>query len=93
MPRGIYERKPKSSEGQYDLTVSMNGESFACKTDDIKAALQYFKPEQVHTEMYINIKKGTADFLKRFTLPNARKLFRDEEYLDLFINSYTSLYG
>lgn len=80
MPKGI--KKPK-----YDLSVSMNGEVFDYKTDNIKKELQKFKPEQVFTEVYITIVKGIGNFTRRFTLPNAKKLFRDEQQLDIFLNN------
>lgn len=85
--------KPKKAEPKYNLTVSMNGEVFDVKTDDLKQTLSQFKPEEVRTEVYITIKKGLADFTKKLTLTNAKKLFRDEESLDIFLSTYHGLYG
>lgn len=84
MPRGIYARKPTD---KYTLSISMNGEVFLRKTNNIKEELQKFTPEQVFTEVYINITKGMADFTRRLTLPNAKRLFRDQEYQEIFLNN------
>lgn len=88
MPKGI----TKNPKKKYDLTVSMNGEVFDFSTDDLKKSLQKFEPEQVHTEVYINIKRGLADFTKKLTLVAARKLFRDEIAIDMFVTNFISLY-
>ena len=89
----FYMPKPKKPEPKYNLTVSMNGEVFDCKTDDLKGAFQKLSSQQVQTEAYITIKQGLSDFTKRLTLVNAKKLFRDEESLDIFLSTYHGLYG
>lgn len=81
IPRGIYNRNPNV----YSLIISMNGEVFKSKTDDLKKELQKFKPEEVFTEVYITITKGSADFTRRLALPDAKKLFRDEQLQDIFL--------
>lgn len=77
----------------YQLKVSMNNEVLEYETEDLKKSLLSFKPEDVNTEVYITIVKDGADFTKLFKMPDAKHLFRDEELLDIFLNTYTSLYG
>lgn len=76
----------KAADG-YDLIVSMNGEVFSVSTSDLKKELHKFTPEQVHTEVYINVKKGQADFIRRFSIQDAKKLFRDDDRKDVFITN------
>jgi hypothetical protein len=79
--------KTKTQPEKYTLSISMNGEVIERKTNNLKKELQKFKPEQIFTEVYIVIDKGMANFVRRFTLPNAKKLFRDEQTLDIFLNN------
>jgi hypothetical protein len=70
----------------------MNNEALECETEDLKAVFLEFNPIDVHTETYITINKDGADFTKKLTLHDAKKLFGDEEQLDIFLNTYKSLY-
>jgi hypothetical protein len=76
----------KKTDG-YNLSISMNGEVLDVFTDDLKAELQKITPEHIHTEVFITIKKGLADFTRRLTLHDAKKLFRDSERQDIFLNN------
>lgn len=76
----------KTTDG-YSLTISMNGKVFDVSTTDIKKELQKFTPEEINTEVFITIKKGLADFTRRFNLHDAKKLFRDSERQDVFLNN------
>lgn len=76
----------------YKVIISFNLKTFECETDDLKTAILSFKETPV-TEMYITIRKGQAIFEKIFSPINARKLFKDEQYLDIFLNTFKGLYG
>lgn len=76
----------------YNLTITMNNEVLKEQTDDLKGSFLKFKPEDIHTEVYITIDKDGSDFTKHFALRDAVKLFRDEDQLDMFLNTYNSLY-
>lgn len=76
----------------YQVTVSMNNEALECETEDLKQVFLEFKPSDVHTEAYITIVKDGSDFTKKLSLTDAKKLFGDEQQLDIFLNTYNSLY-
>lgn len=76
----------------YTLILAMNNETLEYETEDLKKSLLEFTPEQVYTEVYITIKKGETEFVRKFNLTEAKRLFRDVEALDIFLNTYTSLY-
>lgn len=78
----------------YKLEIVMNGKTFKKNTDDLKVTILDLKPINLATEMYITIvdNKTKGEFNKKLRLVDGRKLFNDEETLDLFINLFTSLY-
>lgn len=76
-----------NTQEKYKMTLSMSGEVFECETDDIKSALKEFKSTDVHTEAYLNITKGGADFTRRLPLQMAKRLFQDDDFLDAFITN------
>ena len=74
---------------KYNLRFIFNEKTHNKRTSDIKEAILSLKPEMVYTESYLIIKPtGSKDLTERhLNLPNTRKLFRDEQYLDIFINN------
>lgn len=70
----------------YRLTMNFNNDIFHCFTNDLKIAILSFKPEQLHTEGYIKIQKGEANFERKYSLVDLRKILNDEERLDIFIS-------
>lgn len=63
----------------------MNGEVFDIETDNIKEELAKFTPDQVFTEVYVTIRRGLSEIIRRLTLPRAKKLFRDPEQQEIFV--------
>jgi hypothetical protein len=86
MPRGIYQRKPKTvKQGKYDLTVLMNGEVFNCKTDDLKKAIQALKPQTFKTKVIIKISNAFDSIDRVLMVRQAKLLFRNQTSQNLFI--------
>lgn len=71
----------------YKIAVTMNGDIYETETKDLKKSLSKFKPEDVHTEVYVSITKGVGSFIRKLSLPKAKTIFRDEEQLDLFLTN------
>lgn len=78
---------PKTKK--YNLKLIFNEQTFNKRTSDIKEAILSVTPDQVYTELYLIVSPvGSKDLTERhLNLPNAKKLFRDEVYLDIFINN------
>lgn len=70
---------------KYSITVYMNGEVYTTKTNDIKEALLSLKPDFVHTEIDMIITKGKEVFDRHLNLRQARNLFINEDFMDIFI--------
>ena len=72
---------------EYKIEMKFNGETFVEETEDLKKTIMSFKPEMLLTESYITITKGEAEFQRKLTLVQTRKLFNDDVALDIFINN------
>lgn len=74
---------------KYNLTLIFNEQTFKKRTPNIKEAILSLTPDTVYTELYLIVSPiGSKDKTERhLNLPKAKKLFRDEEYLDIFINN------
>lgn len=72
---------------KYNLTLLMNGETIKKRTENIKEAILSLKPEVLVTEIYVIVQKvGSKDTTERkLNLIQGKKLFRDENFLDVFI--------
>lgn len=73
----------------YNLTLKFNGETFTKRPKDIKQAILSLKPEQLHTEMYVTLKNKEDVRERKLNLVQGRKLFIDENFLDIFIMNLT----
>jgi hypothetical protein len=78
----------KIAEKPYKLTIQVNGLVFSKRPKDLfllKKAIQAIKPEIVYTEMFIDIIKGDYSFNRRFNLVQTKKIFNNEDMLDILI--------
>lgn len=71
----------------YNLTLNFNGETFTKRPKDIKKAILSLKPEMLLTEMYVTLKNKKDIRERKLTLIQGRKLFNNEDFLDIFINN------
>lgn len=83
----IKKGKKTNKQDKYDIEITFNGFTFNVKTNDLFNGILSLKPDELFTESYITIKKGEAEFQKRLTLVQTRKLFNDETSLEMFINN------
>jgi len=72
---------------KYTLELVFNGETFTKETDDLKESFMSMKQDFVHTEGYISITKGELVFQRKLELVKLRKLFANEDELDIFITT------
>lgn len=72
---------------KYNLTILMNGETFRKRTENLKETILSLKPETVLTEVYFIVSKvGSKEKIeRRLGLRPAKKLFNDEDALDVFL--------
>jgi hypothetical protein len=75
--------KPK----KYNIEFNFNGITIKKRAENIKKAILSISPEQLYTEMFIQIAPvGSKDFLgRKLPLFKAKRLFFDEDFLDVFI--------
>ena len=79
---------------EYFLSMTFNADTFQCYTNNLKIGILSFKPFQVSTEGYIKIQKnGSGAFEKKLTLIQLKQLFDDMQTLEIFLNTFYSLYG
>ena len=70
----------------YNLTLKFNGETFNKRPkEDIRQAILSVKPSVLLTEMYVTLKKGSDVRERKLNLVQGRKLFNNEDFLDIFI--------
>lgn len=81
--KGIAPVKPKP----YSLEMVFNGLTFKKRTADLDKTIAALKPDMLHTEMYVTVKKGQYVFERRFNLRDARNLFSDPVMREVFINN------
>lgn len=72
---------------EFHLIMHFNGKKFECFTNNIKVSMLSFRPDQLFTEGYVRIEKGTANFERKYNLIDLKKLMNDEQRLDLFVNN------
>lgn len=72
---------------KYKIALSVNNEMFESETDNVKEALQEFKPSDFHTEVFLSITQGMSNFTRKLALPKAKKIFGDGEQLDVFLTN------
>lgn len=70
------------------LILNFNGEQYEKRPkseDDVKEAILSVKPETMLTEMYITFKRGTDVRERKLPLHEARQLFINEQFLEVFV--------
>lgn len=81
--KAVRKRTPK----KYELEMLFNGEKYKKSTDNIPEAILSFKPEFLHTELYVIVKEGKEVTDRRLNLVQGRKLFMNDDFLEVFINN------
>lgn len=71
----------------YNLTLQFNGETFTKrpKKETLKRAILSLKPDVLYTEMYVTLKDKEYVRERKLTLVQGKKLFSNEDFLDVFI--------
>lgn len=74
---------------KYTITLLLNGETKQKRSEDIKDAILSLKPEVLYTEMYVTVNKvGSKNKTeRRLSLIQGKKLFNNEDFLDVFISN------
>jgi len=71
----------------YKIALSMNGDIYETETKDVHKSLSKFKPEDIHTEVYVSITRGSHDFTRKLPMTKAKTIFGDSEQMDLFLTN------
>lgn len=72
---------------KYSLQMKVNNETHTKLTDDLEAGIVLLKPDVVYTEMYMTAKAGNMVAERKLSLVQARKLFTDPTFRQIFINN------
>lgn len=65
----------------------MNGLEYNKRSADIGKAILSVKPEVLYTEVYVVIGKKGNTIERRLNLIQGRKLFMNDDFLEIFINN------
>ena len=71
----------------YSLEMTFNGESIAVETDDVDSALKAMKPELLHTESYVTVRKGDFMAERRLSRVQTQRMFLDDVTRQVFVNN------
>ena len=71
----------------YSLWVKFNGIEKRKRTDDLNETLKSLKPDWLHTEMYVKVKKGDTTSGRHLNLVQAKRMFSDDMSREIFINN------
>lgn len=71
----------------YSLWVKFNGIEKRKRTDDLNETLKSLKPDWLHTEMYVKVKKGDTTSERHLNLVQAKRMFSDDLSREIFINN------
>lgn len=71
----------------YSVWAKFNGMEFRRKTDDLDEALIALKPEWLHTEVFIKVKKGDTTAERYLGLVQAKQMFANHFNREVFINN------
>lgn len=70
-----------------ELSFQFNGETFTKSVTEktLKKAILSFKPDWLHTDIFINLTKGEDVRERHLSLLQGKKLFNNEDFLDVFV--------
>ena len=70
-----------------ELSIQFNGETFTKSVTDktLKKVILSLKPDWLHTDMFITLKKDLDIRERHLNLKQGKQLFNDNDFLDVFI--------
>lgn len=71
------------------LTLKFNGETFKKRPKDLREAILSVKPDVLHTEIYVTLKRGNDVRERKLGLREGKRLFTSVDYLDVFLMNLT----
>ena len=71
----------------YSLEMTFNGESITVETDDVDSALKAMKPELLHTESYVTVRKGEFMAERRLSRVQTQRVFLDDVTRQVFVQN------
>ena len=79
--------RKKAEPKKYSLWAKFNGVEVRRYTNDLDKTLKELKPDWMHTEMYITVKKGKVKSERALSLLQAKRMFSDDMTREIFINN------
>lgn len=77
----------------FNLIIRVNEKENKKRTKDVKKAIMDCKPEFVYTDSYITLSKGAGKNKvtteRKLNLTQSKRLFGDENVLEVFVNNLT----
>lgn len=68
-----------------NLTLNFNGETYNKRPKNVKEAIMSVKPPYLFTDVYVTLKNKEDVRERKLNLTQGKKLFNDENFLDVFI--------
>lgn len=76
-----------ASKKTYSLTAKFNGTTVTKRTDDLNETIKSLKPDWLHTEVYMTVKKDKQVAERYLGLINAKRVFNNDINREVFINN------
>ena len=76
-----------SAQHSYSIELKINGETHTFSGDSLEELILNTEPEMVLTEAYITARKGDVVMERKLNLNQARDLYRNPGYREIFINN------
>lgn len=71
----------------YSLIAKFNGETYRKRTNDLNEAILALKPDWLHTEVFMTVKKGKVESERYLNMKQAKRVFNDDMTREIFINN------
>ncbi len=79
--------KDQEVQKKYSIEMFFNGLEFKAESDSLEDAVLSLKPEQLHTEVFINATDGKTTSERRWKLIDAKRVFSDKDVRHIFVNN------
>lgn len=72
---------------QFSIVAKFNGNTYRKYTNDLNEAIQALRPDWLHTEVFMTVKKGEQESERYLNMKQAKRVFNDDTTREIFINN------
>lgn len=80
-------KRQPPEEKKYSVSVSLNGETHTCQTDDLKEAIAALNPKVFKTKVVIKVANKFGGVERVLMIQKAKQLFRINMVMDVFVKN------